>query len=101
MRLSTRRDFLIATAVAPVLGAALPDKTRVRVVSVPAAGIQPQAALTDEILHLVYFAGDPKHGNLFYTRFDAAGHRLPATRDLACLYGAFRPSSPVLTTASR
>lgn len=38
-----------------------------RIVAVPNGGIQPQAALSDKALHLVYFTGDPKHGDVFYT----------------------------------
>ena len=71
--LSTRRDFLIAAAAAPAVCAATPDKELVRVLSVPAGGIQPQVALDQDVLHLIYFAGDPKHGDVFYTRSDDFG----------------------------
>ena len=71
--LSTRRDFLIAAAAAPAVCAATPDKELVRVLSVPAGGIQPQVVLSQDVLHLIYFAGDPKHGDVFYTRSDDFG----------------------------
>ena len=47
----------------------------VKVVRVPNGGIQPQVA-TDESgkVHLVYFAGDASHGDLFYVRSDDGGN---------------------------
>src|SRR6266498_3274698 len=40
---------------------------RVHVGRVPDGGLQPQVAMDDRgKLHLVYFAGDPRQGNLFY-----------------------------------
>jgi hypothetical protein len=71
--LPTRRDFLIAAAAAPAVCAATPDQELVHVLSVPAGGIQPQIALGQDVLHLIYFAGDPKHGDVFYTRSDDFG----------------------------
>jgi hypothetical protein len=71
--LPTRRDFLIAATAAPAVCAATQDKELVSVVSVPAGGIQPQVALGQNALHLIYFAGDPKHGDVFYTRSDDFG----------------------------
>ena len=41
---------------------------------VPDAGIQPQVAVdTAGTLHLIYFKGDPSHGDLFYTRSADSG----------------------------
>src|SRR5437588_5353804 len=55
-------------AVAPGLRAAEPAG-RVTVLRVPQEGIQPQAAVDrDGTVHLVYFRGDPRHGDLFYAR---------------------------------
>jgi hypothetical protein len=45
----------------------------VRVLSVPDNGIQPQIALAENGLHLTYFSGDPKHGDVFYARSDDLG----------------------------
>ena len=69
---STRREFLIGTA-APAFCAAAAANEPVRVLSVPGTGIQPQIALADNGLHLIYFAGDPKHGDVFYARSDNFG----------------------------
>jgi hypothetical protein len=52
-----------AIAVAPDARAA------VTVVRVPHAGIQPQVVVDSRgVLHLLYFAGNPQAGNLFYVR---------------------------------
>ena len=40
-----------------------------RLVRVPAGGLQPQVAIDrDGGLHLLYYAGDPHHGDLYYAR---------------------------------
>ena len=42
---------------------------RVAILATPDGGIQPQASIApDGTLHLVYFNGDPAHGDLFYTK---------------------------------
>src|ERR1700676_1041361 len=64
---STRRQFLVGAAVAP-LHAASSDEKPVRIVSVQSRGLQPQVAVSEGVLHMIYFAGDPKHGDVFYTR---------------------------------
>ena len=47
---------------------------RVTVLRVPHGGIQPQTALDEKgILHLIYFAGDPSHGDLYYVHSADAG----------------------------
>ncbi|MDE3194895.1 MAG: hypothetical protein KGN84_01010, partial [Acidobacteriota bacterium] len=35
---------------------------------VPAGGIQPQVIERNGVIHLLYFKGDPAHGDLFYAR---------------------------------
>jgi hypothetical protein len=70
---STRRRFLIGAAIAPALGAASPAKGLVRIVSVPSRGLQPQVAVRESVVHLIYFVGDPKHGDVFYTRSEDFG----------------------------
>jgi len=41
----------------------------VKVIRVPNEGIQPQVAVDSRgILHLIYFKGDPSHGDIFYVR---------------------------------
>lgn len=62
------RTLLLTTAL---LIAALPAPSLAEVVFVrtPNEGIQPQAAIDQSgVLHLVYFKGDPKAGDLFYVR---------------------------------
>jgi hypothetical protein len=50
-----------------VLAPAAPP--RVVLVQTPFHGIQPQAVVDAEgILHVIYFSGDPAHGDLYYTR---------------------------------
>jgi hypothetical protein len=70
---STRRRFLIGAAVAPAVRAANSAKELVRTVSVPSRGLQPQVAVSEGVVHLAYFAGDPKHGDVFYTRSEDFG----------------------------
>jgi hypothetical protein len=48
-------------------GGELPGK--VKLIRIPDKGIQPQVAKDEKgFLHLVYFRGDPRHGDLFYVR---------------------------------
>src|SRR5579862_9497354 len=68
----TRSWLALAPAVAVVLASA-PASTihqpHVSVISVPGGGIQPQAVVgSDGTLHLLYYAGDPKTGDLFYVK---------------------------------
>ncbi|HLK50002.1 MAG TPA: hypothetical protein VKT49_17785 [Bryobacteraceae bacterium] len=66
---STRREFLAGLSAAPfALAATASNSEPVRVIAVPAGGIQPQVVLRDGVLHLIYFLGDPQHGDVFYTR---------------------------------
>jgi hypothetical protein len=44
------------------------DTSTVRVLRVPNNGLQPQAASRDGVLHLIYFKGEARHGDLFYVR---------------------------------
>ncbi len=39
----------------------------------PDGGIQPQAAMVKGVLHLIYFKGDPGHGDVFYVRSKDGG----------------------------
>jgi hypothetical protein len=54
----------------------------VRTVRVPAGGLQPQTALSEDgTLHVLYYSGDSMHGDLFYTRSrDGGGTFSPALR---------------------
>jgi len=47
--------------------AELPDAAKVKVIRVPNGGIQPQVVLDDRgVIHLIYYAGDSKAGDIFY-----------------------------------
>lgn len=67
----SRRRAMLACGAA-VAGFAAENKTgsdKVRLLRVPDAGIQPQLAIDDQgALHLLYFAGDPRNGDVFYVR---------------------------------
>jgi hypothetical protein len=77
----TRRQFLISATTAPALCRAAGAEDMVQVLSVPDNGIQPQIDVANNGLHLIYFAGEPKHGDIFYTRSDDFGRRFrPAMR---------------------
>jgi hypothetical protein len=54
---------------------------RVSIVRVPDGGIQPQAAVDgNATVHIVYFKGDPAHGDLFYARVGPDGRVSSAVR---------------------
>ncbi len=58
----------IALALGGLGGASARVSPGVSVVRVPAGGIQPQVVEQDGIVHMIYFVGDPKKGDLFYIR---------------------------------
>ena len=73
----TRRHAALACTAAL---AGLATKTKasaghaIRLVRVPQGGLQPQAAVDDQgILHLVYYTGDARNGDLFYVRSADSG----------------------------
>jgi hypothetical protein len=50
------------------------EKTDISLVRVPNGGIQPQAVLDHAgVLHLLYYVGDPAHGDLFYVKSSDEG----------------------------
>lgn len=70
------RWFLLAFCAATVLTAASdrPQHGEISLVRVPQGGIQPQAAVDRAgTLHLLYYAGDPAHGDLFYVKSSDEG----------------------------
>src|SRR6202043_2338995 len=69
----TRRELLIRAAFVPALRAASSESKAVNVLSVPRGGIQPQIAVCEDVVHMIYFAGDPKQGDVFYTRSNDFG----------------------------
>ena len=78
---ATRRTFLISAAVVPAICRAAGPEDFVQVLTVPGNGIQPQIAFAENNLHLLYFSGDPKRGDIFYTRSEDFGQTFaPALR---------------------
>ena len=69
------RGGMIAIALFTAIAARQPQaRDRVTTVRVPNGGIQPQVAVDDNgRLHLIYFAGDPSHGDLYYVHSAEAG----------------------------
>ncbi len=49
------------------------DNSHVRVLPVPNHGIQPQLVVAGHRVHMVYFAGDPRHGDIHYLQSDDFG----------------------------
>ena len=67
----TRNLLLLVLAIAPAFAASekVDLNQKVALVRVPNGGIQPQAVVgPGGILHVLYFAGDPKAGDLFYVK---------------------------------
>ena len=63
--------LLVPIAAAAMFAASskLPEPGAMSLVRVPNGGIQPQAVADSAgVVHLLYFAGDPKHGDLFYVK---------------------------------
>ena len=54
---------------------------RVELLRVPEAGLQPDVAVdADRRVHLIYFSGEPLHGDVFYTRLEPDGRFARASR---------------------
>jgi hypothetical protein len=66
---------MVAIVLFTAMSAQQPQaRDRVTTVRVPNRGIQPQVAVDDKgTLHLIYFAGDPAHGDLYYVHSADAG----------------------------
>lgn len=45
-----------------------PPTKKVTLLRTPDDGIQPQAVMQKGVLHLIYFKGDPRHGDVFYVK---------------------------------
>ena len=78
---SARLLLVIAIALAGMAATAAP-RVDVTLVRTPDGGIQPQAVMDQAgTLHLLYFKGDPAHGDLFYARLpEGAATFLPPLR---------------------
>ena len=73
MKLKVLLPFLSIAAVF-IGSSALARNVDISVVRVPNGGIQPQAAMHDTgTLHLLYYLGDPIHGDLFYVKSSNSG----------------------------
>lgn len=70
----TRRQFLFDAMAVPAFCASDADQEPVQFLSVPQNGIQPQLVVGGDTIHLIYFAGAPKNGNIFYVRSQDLGH---------------------------
>jgi hypothetical protein len=69
--------FLILTLAASAADLAHPEKVSVK--RVPDGGIQPQVAMDRAgTVHMVYYKGDPGHGDLYYIRSHDAGDTFSA-----------------------
>lgn len=75
----TRRRFLVSSIGASALCHAAGHDDPVQLISVPDTGIQPQIAIAGKTLHLIYFGGDPKHGDIFYVRSNDFGRSFSAS----------------------
>lgn len=68
--------FFLAFSVFAAIGvfAATGSRSAVSLARVPNGGLQPQVAVEPNgIIHMIYFTGDPKGGDLFYVRSAAQG----------------------------
>ncbi len=58
-----------ALAATGLASAQIEVETKVRLLRVPDGGLQPQALVENETAHLLYFQGEPAHGDLFHVRW--------------------------------
>jgi hypothetical protein len=64
----------LAAMIASVDNAQVNKVQGVDIIRVPDGGLQPQAAIDNKgVLHLIYFKGEPGHGDLFYVTSKDAG----------------------------
>lgn len=75
--------------MALVLGAVSARSAAVKLLRTPEGGIQPQAAVDEKgVAHLLYLKGDPKKGELIYTRLDKGEKFGPAIQVASADKGA-------------
>src|SRR5687767_11461858 len=61
--------LMLVAVCSPIARAVEKERPLVTAMRVPDRGIYPQAAMDrDGVLHLVYFKGEPMHGDAFYVR---------------------------------
>ena len=85
----------LALTAVPALGA--PDVPAVAVIRVPNGGAYPQVQTDGRgRMHMIYFKGDPRHGDIFYVRSDDGGKtftqplRVNSQPDSALIIGTIR-----------
>ena len=64
----SRMNRLAALAALMGVAIVLAAQPSVSLIRVPNGGIQPQVEVRDGVVHLVYFTGEPGHGDLYYVR---------------------------------
>jgi len=103
----TRRQLLISATSGSVLCLASAPENPVQLIAVPDKGIQPQIAVVDNHLHLIYFAGGSKHGDIFYARSDDFGRsfspslRVNSQEGSALAIGSIRGAQISIGTQNR
>jgi hypothetical protein len=104
----TRRQAALACTAAMTGFAAKIRATGVELLRVPESGLQPQVAVgEDGIVHLLYYSGDARQGNLFYTRSKDAGAafgapvRVNSQEGSAVAAGTIRGAQLALGSAGR
>jgi hypothetical protein len=63
-----KETFQATTQSAPDVKLAGPPHKKVTLIRTPDGGIQPQAVVQKGVVHLIYFKGDPKHGDVYYVK---------------------------------
>ena len=74
------------------------DSSNVKLIHLPAGAVQPQAIVDDAgTIHLMYYKGNPYHGDLFYVRATTSAPdsfspevRINSEPDTACALGTIR-----------
>src|SRR6476620_9822279 len=81
IRLAPLTTLLAMVGLVLLHAAGAPPAASVNVVRLPPGGVQPQIAVDSTgVRHVLYFQGDPAHGDLFYSRLDSADRLTPPIR---------------------
>ncbi len=106
-RLGALGLVLSATAFLAVPGGGTEAAPAVHLLRVPANGIQPQATIDRAgTVHVVYFKGEPAHGDIFYTRLSRDGRfareiRVNSAAESAIATGSVRGAHLAIGRAGR
>lgn len=98
--------LLLALVLLPSLVARAEPSPKVRLMRTPGEGIQPQAAVdADGMIHLIYYKGEARAGDVYYTRQTANGFtgpiRVNSTRGTAIAAGTIRGAQLALGKRGR